>query len=617
MEVSDNIIALSNSSYALKPSTAQITKSHSSTRKRYQILQTLDMMSQTPKHRLISTPKISNNHTLNKELLRLEEMLDNEEIASSPTLEYENKDLKERDLKIYETYLDGMFRCTYQLDTRIGFCFSRGWNLYKKALHKGVKKQDLKGVQRFTVTSKEAGIQVTESYDDDTNQNEMNKYYEALNSLIKKIDTLNNEKLIKSLRELLKSLRKIDLPTLSLTPDEVPYTEYDRIVESTKAPNKVDQEKNEILIEKPKLSKLCLNRNTQTDLKVSDLNGLEYQRTMISQRDSVIRMQTSKMNTFVEIEALYKSQTEEFQQLKKLMDEFSNSECKHCKEKIEKLKVGTSEILKLKKSIVKQEKIETELETTKEKLKDVAIISNKKSEKIQELSENLEELTRKIDEVKIQRQLLESKLRDEEHLRAEAEKKLKQETVSHQILKQAFIEKASISNTPVSHSTIRRTPHGSISPVIEKKNTIIRKEIIRKGHFYDIEDQQSKNSENTPYSFSRELSGNFPDCITPVLKKITVTRNSHSTTRPEKHKINYDNKSDKKDTIEKILKTLKITREEFLQLPKNTRMELYESLYAHKEKCGTECEHLKRAMLIKSRHKNQYYPIKKYTIVKN
>ena len=76
-------------------------------------------------------------------------------------------------------------------------------------------------------------------------------------------------------------------------------------------------------------------------------------------------------------------------------------------------------------------------------------------------------------------------------------------------------------------------------------------------------------------------------------------------------------KPEKENTIQKILTALSFTREEFLQLPKNARMKLYESLYAHREKCGTECEHLKRAMAIKAKHKNQHYPIKKYNIVNN
>ena len=627
MEARDNIVPLSSTSYPLKSSAAPIEKSHSLTRKKYQMLQTQDIISQTPKHRLVSTRNVLNNYILNKELLRLEEMLDREEIArySSPSIEYESIELKEKDLKTYETYLDGIISCIYQHDSRLGFCLRRGWKFYNKTLHKRVRKQDLKEIKHSALATKETATQTFDYEDKNKNQNEMIKYYEVLNHLIKKIETLNNEKLIKSLSVLLKSLRKIDLPPPSLIPEKS-CTEYERIIETAKAQNRMHQEKDEFSIEKPKLSKLCLNKNTQTTLSGSDLKVLEYQQILISERDNIISMQTSRMNNLTEVEQLYKAQAGEFQHLKKLLDDYMNSECNHCKEKLDKLKAGTTEIQNLKRSIVKQEKIETELETAKIKLKDVVIVSNKKSEKIQELSDNLEDLNRKIEEIKLQRQQLEVKLRDEEHLRAQAEKELNGEIVSHKILKQTVVRKPYTSNSPIketfvvksstpnssiNYSGIKGAAQGSISSGIEQKDSIIRTEIIRKRHFYDNEDSKIKNTKNI-FS-SRELSDDASDCGTPVVSKVTVTRKSYSTKRAEK--ISF--KPEKENTIQKILTALSFTREEFLQLPKNARMELYESLYAHREKCGTECEHLKRAMAIKAKHKNQHYPIKKYNIVNN
>ena len=76
------------------------------------------------------------------------------------------------------------------------------------------------------------------------------------------------------------------------------------------------------------------------------------------------------------------------------------------------------------------------------------------------------------------------------------------------------------------------------------------------------------------------------------------------------------NKKYKEETGEKIMKALNITKEEYSSLSKRARMELFECLFAHKEKCGAECEHLKRAMMIKLKDKGQLYPMKKLTIVK-
>jgi hypothetical protein len=65
-----------------------------------------------------------------------------------------------------------------------------------------------------------------------------------------------------------------------------------------------------------------------------------------------------------------------------------------------------------------------------------------------------------------------------------------------------------------------------------------------------------------------------------------------------------------------IIDKLNITKEEYLGLSKKARLEIYEILLAHTKKCGPECEHLKRAMMIKYKDKGKLYPTKKYNIVK-
>ena len=70
----------------------------------------------------------------------------------------------------------------------------------------------------------------------------------------------------------------------------------------------------------------------------------------------------------------------------------------------------------------------------------------------------------------------------------------------------------------------------------------------------------------------------------------------------------------KKNKGNTIMGALKMTKEEYLQLSKKARIELYECLYEHKEKCGSECEHLKRAMMIRYKDKGLLLPMKKYNI---
>ena len=78
--------------------------------------------------RFSSAASRSRVYFLNKEILRLEEELNTQEIISKRNLnkEFKNDKEKEKELRIYEKYLDGVVYCIGNIDSRIGKFFSRG-----------------------------------------------------------------------------------------------------------------------------------------------------------------------------------------------------------------------------------------------------------------------------------------------------------------------------------------------------------------------------------------------------------------------------------------------------------------------------------------------------------
>ena len=62
------------------------------------------------------------------------------------------------------------------------------------------------------------------------------------------------------------------------------------------------------------------------------------------------------------------------------------------------------------------------------------------------------------------------------------------------------------------------------------------------------------------------------------------------------------------------MNTLKLTKAEFKALSPQDRLELFQILFEHKDKCGSDCDHLRRAMALRSKNKSPLFPTKKYNI---
>lgn len=600
-----------------KLNSSLVSRSHSSTKNKFPI-QIFASLPETPKQSFPPSGKIFRNSALDKELSRLEEELDDEEILISnhPCMEYISKKAKEKELNIYERYLDQVIHSILQIDPRLGHCMQRGWLSYKKTMHKGVKKivkiEEIKNSEL-----KETGVQADEIIGE--TDWKLQNYCETLNNLLKKIDTKNSDKLVHTLKQLLKSLKKIKVPTPCSTPEPVEI-EYEKCVEISKAKQLEKSKQRKEVVVKKILSKLCLSKEAQTDLKNDDMNTWNFLKISITEKDFFINRMSREIKKFEEMEKNFKTQSKEFEAQTKLLEDFQETGCKYCKDQIKKLKTGNVIIRELKENMKKHEEVEEELEHTKSKLKDSVANTNKKTEKIQELMEDLDELKKRIEDVKEQRGKLEIRLKNEEELRKTVEKQLYEETVRDQgIYEEKHIFK------PQSGSHKRENRSGNIinKAYTSKKNhlTLDEEKIISR-----IEKKQTKKYDNSSFSpkFANFLDKN-PSPIGKSVKlensgkfkqfedKRIITQTSHS------NKCGEDKFSSPKNPskMKNMFKVLQISKEEFFDLPKSTKMELFDLLFAHKEKCGSNCEHLKRVQHLKSNTKFHSYPLKKYTITKD
>ena len=337
---------------------------------------------------------------------------------------------------------------------------------------------------------------------------------------------------------------------------------------------------------------------------------------IIIEKDANIKNLTEKIEKHEEMNEMFKKQTSEFESQKKILEEFLNTGCANCKEKMKKIEAHKEVIQNLQVNITKKQETEAELEKTKTKLKESVKIITKKNSKIQELNDNLEDIMKQIEEVRYQRENLEKRLQHEESLRAYAETKLVQEIMNNNSLKNSLFseQKTEKSYNLPNFSEIvsgSATPSSKISSIqLQNTNSSIK----------NNPDKHKRESPELRYENDSNFK-NFSILDFPSMNNSTTSRKfnlrnvSSASSSPKKTKVEVKlRKTEKKK--ETIMKILKLTKEEYQSLSKNTRIELFECLFAHKDKCGSDCEHLKRAMMIRARNKAPVYPTKKYNIVK-
>jgi hypothetical protein len=278
--------------------------------------------------------------------------------------------------------------------------------------------------------------------------------------------------------------------------------------------------------------------------------------------------------------------------------------------------------------------IEKELIKAKQQLIESKNIILTKDKKIQDLSSNVEELVMKVKETKIMKEKLEGKLEkstkelekiievleNSEKHRNELEATLNEQTLINQALQarvQGVVDEnyklrlidSSFSGFQGRNFDSRGTGFDG-SPFIannSQKNPRGERNYFHRTPPPKTADRGFLYSPDKKNRIIRnDLTGGFKEQSNDV-KKFTSFKILNSSCQA-------GSSSTLKSVKQNILTWLNLSKEEYLAFNKKTRLELFECLFEHKEKCGADCEHLKRAMQIKQKSRGVLFPTKKYNI---
>lgn len=538
----------------------------------------------TPHSNTSSTPKKNRMFMLGKELQRLEEELDLKLInLNTKWMNDSNSEKrKKKELKLHERCLEGIIHCIQFFDMKIFRVLNRVWNGYQKVLNKKFNKIKTLGVLQSTntnVTTNEVAVQTEIEEEEFTNEKEFDQYINLLNNAILRVGKMNNKNIIRALKNLLSSLNPVDVPS------------YDEPVVKH---NKISNTKNfiepmpvasitPIVNTKPNIVSIQIPKAVQT-VTLYEGATVESLASLLVERDRQIFKLNEQVSNLQILEKKLEKSENDLMLTRKELKELQGKECKNCLDRLEKIKEDKIKIEDLKKNLEKTEVVEVELKQTKTRLRESVIVIGKSNEKIMNLTENLDDLTEKIEEVKRERKILEAKLAEEETIRINLESRLKQEIQKSYNSKQ--------SNLKYDFSSIEEEQDDDYS---FNQDILSNKSFERSNNLsdYDLANFNQKNSKSP----------------TPAKRNSKLYNESQLLNKRK----NKDLKSNKRT----IFKVFQITKAEFLNLSKKARMELFECLYEHKDRCGSDCEHLRRAMMIKQREKGIIFPVKKFNIVKS
>ena len=408
----ENLPYIISSPNSVKLKLSKISKSSSSTRSK-NINQPIDQIFEIQNLRFSVTPNKSRQLAFSKEMTRLEEELDIKEIEIINRLktDFHEESLIKNELKTYEVFIEKIISCITQNDSRIGKCVNRGWTGYQKILQKlnkfnenKPKTEVFEQKKNVIVNYKDCDAQ-TEEEAIIEEKSKVAEYLKILNNVSNRINAMNHTSIVEALRTLLNSLKTIEIPSPTTTPElkiiDSPYKESETVVIETK--NNLEHK----YLNSKKTLTLKDSKETQTGLKSSDISSWDYLKIIIIEKDANIKNLTEKIEKHEEMNEMFKKQTSEFESQKKILEEFLNTGCANCKEKMKKIEAHKEVIQNLQVNITKKQETEAELEKTKTKLKESVKIITKKNSKIQELNDNLEDIMKQIEEVRYQRENLE------------------------------------------------------------------------------------------------------------------------------------------------------------------------------------------------------------------
>ncbi|OMJ69379.1 hypothetical protein SteCoe_32907 [Stentor coeruleus] len=597
--------------------TLKSTKSSKSTKSKQEHKESLESISLCNTRRFSLSPKKSRTQNISSEISKLEEELDSQEISlkiyEARKHVDENRDIAEAE--IYEKYIEKLLNLLNTIDTSLGKSFSRGWRGYKNSI---VRIKNHKETPRIEIEKIDTQENYTQFPEENTmalgNSVDIDKYIFSLHNVMKGINKMQLGSIIEKLDELSHNLKTVEVPSASSSPevDEIDFTDTVKSIHT--------KLKAHVLNKKPKKTKIKIekiDKTMQTVMKFEDFKVVENMKLLILERDKTISEINRKLRKKEDVEEMYLMKTKECEDLKKSIFEMKTTMCKHCKQKKEKLDESQLEIKNLQITANKTIVVEKELQTTKSKLEESLVVISSKNVKITKLTENLEELNKKVAEAKAQRAELEEKLAEEQKIREAMQKQLRKTNEQSFEIKQ-YSGSSALSTTLASKSGIIRNEiisenigRGAIKAM--KKYEQVGEDKIKQNNrsvspFIKADLHMSKIGSLTPSEIAYEVLNNYSS---PEGKKAGFIR-ERLLHKGSGIPVQDIKKSSKHQNI--IMQALNLTKEEYLALSKKARLEIYEALYEHREKCGSDCEHLRRAMLIKQKDRGPLYPTKKYNI---
>lgn len=545
------------------------------------------------------SPKKTKPFNISHQLAKLQEELDSAELYLQLSKTHSQHPLKSEQ-KIYKSYMENLIHSITLQDRATGKCLFRGWTGFLSTVNtkKSPKPEKFEFIVNPCKDLVHKEVQVNEDQGLDVNEY-LDQYLGSLHSMSRNVNKLQTGNIVEKLNQLLGQLVPINLPS----PSESPEPGTVDFIDTVKAIH--GKLKRRMVLPPPPPPPALpemVSAASQTFVGINDFQIFETHKALNAEKEFQITEMRIKVKAFDEIQEKLNYRIRENEELKKQISDTLVEGCSLCKVKIEQLANNSSQLRHLQMSVSKGMGVERELEITKKKLNDSLNVISLGNSKILKLSANVELLTEKVEEAKGQREKLLKKLHDEEKTREDIEVQLHKEVETNmklqKVVKKYLPENINqIVSLQVPKPDSQHTSQASLSSTGLTLNQSFQKSSSISKSTSKTPTLPLKSGLRTPERQPR---------LKQTFESLSQYRDDNSGPR--------DNFLAKPHKMQTIISALGMTKQEYLSLSKKARIELFECLYEHRDKCGPECEHLKRAMNIRIREKGQLFPTKKYNI---
>ena len=580
-------------------------------------------------------------------LAKLQEELDSDELAirlsSLKSLPAEQRAFGES--LIYEKYIDKAVHLLKTKDRAAGKALAQAWSSFKSCNAARLEQSSQSsqssqagqlrpGLNRVPPESKTQSTQISEELLKLHNEAEIESYISSLHRAIKGINQLQISKIIEKLQELHRSMRPAALPELSEAP-EVTQLDFTDTIKSihTRLKARLKPKKSEEAAAQAR----SLHAGSQTYVSLEDFRYEEVYKVLLLELENRVADLAGKLRKKEDAEDRLAAKARECEELRRKYIDVKTTSCVQCRVKRSLIDSSSSQIRSLEMTVEKGFMIEKELVKAKQQLAESRSVILSKDKKIVDLKANVDELCARVQETNEIKEILEGKLEtstkeleqvievleNSEKHRLELESLLRdQNSVNEDLKKRIQLAVEQSHKLRLMDSSFNEDKFDSKETGIDFNFSALSRN-HKQGRIESTEKyeraeraERTERTETRKNTFSNSNSNRTPTPnFKPGLQHLASPDKKAELIRPDLFRP-AGSKSSEGRKVEKqtMMKWLNITREEYLALSKKVRVELYECLYEHREKCGADCEHLRRAMMIKQKERGTLFPTKKYNI---